>query len=214
MKKIFFLLLLTPAVVKAQFSKGDAFLGGNVSGSYYHYAPVENQRNLNYYRNTNYSYSLSPIFGFFTSKRFALGGNIEIGRTSTTNVYGTNLNSVKSQSTDGSVALLGRYFFTFNEKFLFALTGDVFYSKSQTTNKSADGTETTDKSNSSGVHVKPTFLFFPSRRWGFEASIGSIEFVHSKTVRGQSVMGDTKNDDFKATYGAISLGLAYYFRKS
>lgn len=198
---------MAPIVVHAQFSKGDAFLGGTLSGSYSDFSSAKNPMGLNYYVRSIYSYSISPTLGFFTSKRFALGGTISVGGSGTE--IGPDTNMQKNYTTNGSVAVMGRYFFPLSEKFMFALTADVFYSRSKDDNANGDGSRSIDKSYSTGLHVKPTLLFFPSRRWGFEASVGSVQFVHD-----QSLTKDVKTDNFNATFGAVSLGVAYYFRKS
>ena len=208
MKKIFFLLLFAPVLTKAQFNKGDVFLGGNVSVYYSHKAATEN--GVNSPHSTSYSYALSPTVGFFTSERFALGGNIQYSRAVAEDIDETNLQ--KNHSTTGSLAVFGRYFFPVNEKFSFALTGDIFYSRSKSDSEYVNAnfnSQSANKYYSTGVHIKPTFLYFPSRHWGFEASIGSLQFIHD-----QSFTYNSKSDKFTVTYGTISLGVAYYFRKS
>jgi outer membrane protein len=212
MKKIFFLLLFAPVLVKAQFSKGDAFLGGNVSMNYYHSSPSGQQNGTSDRENTNYSYSFSPTIGFFMGERFALGGNIQYGRASSENDTGTSLQ--KDHATSASLAAVGRYFFPFNEKFSFALTGDIFYSRSKYDSEYSNSIEnyygkSATKSYSAGIHIKPTFLYFPSRHWGFEASIGNLQFVHEHNLSTYS-----KASTLTTTLGPISLGVAYYFRKS
>ncbi|AYB30016.1 autotransporter outer membrane beta-barrel domain-containing protein [Chryseolinea soli] len=210
MKKIFFLLLFAPILVKAQFNKGDVFLGGNISGAYSHSAPTGNDNGSNGQRYTGTSYTLSPTIGFFTSQRFALGGNIQYGRSSSDSKNDTNRQ--ENHTATGSVSVLGRYFFPFNEKFSFALTGNIFYARSKSDSEYSGPNfyqQNTNKSYSMGVVIKPTFLYFPSTRWGFEASIGSLQFVHD-----QSFTTHSKSDEFSTTLGTLSLGLAYYFRKS
>ena len=204
-KKILLILLCIPAMANAQFSKGDVFLGGNVTGSFFH-----NSQPGNATKNSGNSISVYPNIGFFVNERFAVGA--QLGLSHSKNEYTGNTYSQNSRANGYSVGALGRYFFPISPTFMFAISGNVYYSRSKnrTENTNVDSeSNVTTKDYQTGLQVSPTFLFFPSSHWGFEASIGSLGYAHS-----QGLSNNSKQDNVTANYGSVYLGVAYYFRKS
>lgn len=200
MKNIFlFIFFVLPAMATAQFTKGDAFLGGTVSGS------LGNNSSDNSMNTKSRDLRIAPIVGFLISDRFALGGKLEFGLSK--NISETSSSQITSTNKNYGVGAMGKYFFPLSEKFMFALTGNIYYSRSHFENQSNGGVVNDIKGYTLGLTVNPTFLYFPSKRWGFEANIGSIGYTHY-----QDLSRNFSHDNFQATYGSISLGVAYYFR--
>jgi hypothetical protein len=105
------------------------------------------------------------------------------------------------------VSFFAKKFFMVSDKFLFALKGDIQYGRGS--NKSANRySKEKEKSHSINTAVKPTFIFFPSSRWGIEAGIGSLGYFYK-----HGLASDYNDKGFSANFGSISLGLNYYFRK-
>lgn len=208
-KNILLILLCIPAMANAQFSKGDIFLGGNVTGSNSH-ASQPGNGNFYYNKNSTRSFSVYPTMGYFVNERFAVGG--QLGFQHSVTEYTGNSLSQTNRTNGYSVGVLGRYFFPISSTFMFALTGDVYYSRNknrvENTNAGSES-ESTSKAYETGLQIIPTFLFFPSSHWGFEASIGSLGYAHS-----QNLSNSSKQDNVTLNYGYVSLGVAYYFRKS
>jgi hypothetical protein len=198
MKKLLFILsLILPTLAQAQFHKGDSFLGGSFSAGYV--KRIKSQ----YAGYTQTSLSVYPQAAIFLTPRFALGGTLGFGGSHT----GDDDSDYNSRSY--GVGALGRYFLLAKEKFAIALTGGITYNRERTKRESDDGYEDVTKTYSLGASFRPTFLYFPSPRWGFEASVGTISYTHE-----QNLSNERTTDDFHADYGNISLGVAYYFRKS
>jgi hypothetical protein len=202
MKKILFLFLFTPAFANAQFSKGDAFLGGTASGSYVHtfYRNLDNRTHQE-----NIGYGLGPSVGFLISSRFALGGTLKYQYFKYRYYEGTY--KQYGRATSYSAAITGRYFFPVTAKFLFALSGDIYYIRSKSKIEYTDG-ETHELAYEAGVEITPTFLYFPSPHWGFEANVGSLYFAHA-----ESLSKDDSSDNISISLSRFSLGVAYYFRR-
>ncbi|HEY5751470.1 MAG TPA: hypothetical protein VIU12_35670 [Chryseolinea sp.] len=199
MKSIFFILLLVlPVLAMAQFHKGDIFIGGSFNTGYS--KQLKNDRYIGY---TQTSISIYPQAAVFLTPRFALGGTLGFGGS-----HAAYDNS-DSYSRSYGVGALGRYFLLAREKFSIALTGSVTYNRTRLKSESDLGYNNVAKMYSLDASIKPTFLFFPSPRWGFEASVGSLLYTHE-----QNLSTNSNSDEFSARYGTISLGVAYYFRKS
>lgn len=91
---------------------------------------------------------------------------------------------------------------------MFSIDGLIDFDRGvQTTTTSAAISQT--ESYQLGLSLWPSLIFFPSPKWGVEASFGSLTYSHS-----QNLSVDTNTNHFYLDYGTIQFGLAYYFRKS
>jgi len=199
MKKLLLILpLFLPAVVNAQFHKGDVFIGGTFSAGYS--TRLKDEQFTGYKQTT---FSSSPQVAVFLTPRFALGGTLGFGGTHTaydnSDYYGRTY----------SVGALARYFLLTGEKFSIALTGTALYDRTRSKYESDVGDQDIMKMYALSASIRPTFLYFPSPRWGFEASVGTLTYSHE-----QNLSYENKTNNFNASFGTISLGVAYYFRKS
>ncbi|MBL0743118.1 outer membrane beta-barrel protein [Chryseolinea lacunae] len=194
MKKLLLLVVvLIPAFAHAQFNKGDAFLGGTISGS------SDFSNNL----------SVSPFFGFFLNSKISLGGRVEYGSTRSEQNLTANDGSTSHLVTSTKsffVAVVGRKYYPLSDKFFFALQGELNYGRSNVMNEN-NGVESHDDVYSLGLNVKPVFAYFPSPKWGIEGSVGSLGYTFSKALSGSS------NHIASLDAGTVTLGFAYYFRK-
>jgi hypothetical protein len=198
MKKLLLILpLLLPVLVNAQFRKGDAFIGGTFNAGYS--KRLKDEQIAGY---TQVSFSSYPQVAVFLTPRFALGGTLGFGGAHTT------YESSDYSSRTYGVGALARYFLLAGEKFSIALTGTALYDRTRSKYETDFGDHNVMKMYSLSASVRPTFLYFPSPRWGFEASVGTLTYTHE-----QNLSRENKTSNFTASYGSISLGVAYYFRK-
>jgi hypothetical protein len=105
--------------------------------------------------------------------------------------------------------LFAKRFFPLSETFFFSATGSVDYDRFRSTSTASGGYESTTKSYRIGLNVSPSLIFFPSRNWAIEGTIGGLSLSHSRGISDES-----KSTSFGLNYGSISLGFAYYFRSA
>lgn len=195
MKKLLLLVIvLIPAFAHAQFNKGDAFLGGTISGS----------------SSVSDNMSVSPFFGFFLNSKISLGGNVQYGATrieqDVDRADGSTFTQV-SNTKQISVGVVGRKFYPIADKFFFALQGELDYFRVGV-KYVADDVENHQDSYGLGVSVKPVFVYFPSPKWGIEGSVGYLGYTFSKQNS-----SNTTDHRVGLSAGSVTLGFAYYFRK-
>ncbi len=201
MKYLLFVILILPISLSAQFNKGDKFIGGSLSIQTLHspYTP-----DIMFFTKGT-GITISPQIGFLLNEKLAFGGNLIY--SSIHYVAGPDTSEATSDMHTYSIGLFLRRYYSINEKFLFSLTGNADYGrgKNQYSSKVSDD-ET--KNYKYSISVYPSFIFFPSQKWGIEASIGNISYDHTKTID-----SDNKTDTFGIGYGSFILGFAYYFQK-
>lgn len=195
---VFFLLLSWKA--SSQFTKGDKFVSGSFS--------VSDQRsNLN---STWSTFSVSPSIASFLNEKWAVGGSLSYsyGITKSTSANGFSENN---HWTVGA-GLLGQRFFPLSEKFYFSVSGSLNFSRGTTTSTSSSQvgfSETKQDQYSLSLDVNPAFWYFPSSRWGFRAGIGGIGYSFWYDLN-----RDNRTTSFSLYGGNVSLGFAYFFRRS
>ena len=189
-----------------QFTKGDKVLGGTFSFSGQR-APESLNGGL---ANKATSFSIVPNFGILLNERWGLG--LQVGYSSTEYERNTTTPTLSNWGFRGiTVGLYTQRYFVITDKFLFSVIGNVRYDFGKTFDKTTNTitnevTESEDKNKSIGINLRPSFIFFPSNNWAFQASIGNISYSYSN------------NDDqplnlFNVNYGTINFGFSYYFRQ-
>lgn len=213
------ILLISCLASRAQFNKGDKFIGGSLYVSH-----QDSPTNFNTTAQTN-ALSLSPMVGFFLSEKFAVGGRIGLG--SLKNSYETSVpvlnpqggytfNIIRQEQTSDtySAGAFGMRYFAITERILVTLRGDLSYYRKNTSNpvfNSTTGDLIKIKNNSYKISasLEPSFIFFPSNHWGISVSLAAISYSY-----GYSLTYGQSTNEFYLNYGSLSLGLNYYFRKS
>ena len=186
MKYLFFFIFLSPLTILAQFNKGDMFIGGSVR--------LDAQKAGD---NKSSLFGLQPQAGFFLNSHLALGGALGYTHNHQENLFSGS--TTTDNNNTYSAGFLVRNYYQLADKFFFALQGNFGYYHSVFKSSSASFKNKSDYFN---VGVSPMFIFFPSQRWGLEASLGYLNFFHAK--------GATS---FNVNYGSVSLGVSYYLRK-
>lgn len=191
----------------AQFAKGDKVLGGSFSFN------VQNRNDSpdGGLMKSN-SFSLNPSMGFLINENFAIGGELGYASTFRETNYSSTVLETKSKSF--SAGVFGQRYFNISDKFLFSLVGRFNFGRGFATGHDYDpqlgeAVETRMKNYNLTTSITPRFIFFPSPKWGFEASIGSISHTLSRNLS-----TDEKINYFSLNYGAISFGVGYYFLKA
>jgi len=203
-------LLFIAILTNAQFRKGDKYLGGTFSISV---QGVPNSPNGGATSEAN-SFGIDPSIGFLMNEKFAIGGHIGYDwyHQKSTNFSSSNENNSNSFST----GLHARRYFKISENFLFSVVGFLGFNRGVVTSISTynlppqQGTsENKTKEYQLWTSIVPGFMFFPSPRWAFEVSVGSIGQTQRRSLSTHAIQ-----NTFYLRYGIISFGLFYYFRKS
>lgn len=208
-KIVLFGFLLISIVANGQFSKGDKVLGGTFS-FYSQNAPSSQNGGLT---NNVRTLSITPTIGFLVNENSAFGGKLGYA-SSYQEISNYSPAVLEFDSKSFSAGVFGIRYFKISDKFLFSLIGGFNFSRGFETDVTFDqvtGQLTENKTQNYGLttSIRPNFIFFPSPKWGFEASIGSISHTFSRNLS-----NDDKTNFFSLNYGSISFGVAFYFRKS
>lgn len=196
-------------LTKAQFITGDKVLGGTVSFFSQSAADSPNGGLTSELKN----FSIAPTLSFLLNERWGIGG--QIGYASGKQIIPTSQSSsLDFKSRSFSVGVFGQRYFKISDTFLFSLVGQLSFSQGFDTNASfepftGEVVYTKTRNQKWTPSIRPNFIFFPSPKWGFEASIGSISHTFSRNVSTEE-----KNNFFSFNYGTITFGIAYYFRNS
>lgn len=203
------LFLLTSIMSFGQFAKGDKFFGGTFS---LHMQRAPDSKNGGLTNLVN-SFSVNPFLGFLINENFAVGGQIGFSSdySKSTN-FGSYISEYKGLSISSSVFV--KKYFKISDKFLFSIVGGFEFTRgtdtSTSTNTSTGNiTESKSQNYQLSTSIRPSFIFFPTPKWGFEASIGSISHRYFRNLS-----TDEKSNNFNFSYETVGLGLSYYFRKS
>lgn len=148
---------------------------------------------------------MSPLMGFLLNEKFAMGGRLAYSYYNSK--YGDQTYVRDYTATRYSIALISRRYFSITEKFVFAIDGNLVYSRGRESEMD-NTTESKTKNYQIGISLSPTFIFFPSPKWGLEASIGAISYDYSRNLS-----NDSDQNYFNLEYGRINLGISYYFRR-
>ncbi len=203
---LFSLFLLLPMLSHAQFAAGDVFLGGDI---FYRTATSSGGTTFNY-TTKSATLSIVPTVGFFLNANFSLGARIGYIADSRSN--SNTANSVSSNDRSGwLLGLEAKRFFALNEKFVFSLRGSASHSwNTDSYSASSNTTPTTTRNNVIGIGISPSFIFFATPRWGFEASVGNLYYSYDK----EQTANKTGISSFYLDLNAVSIGVSYYFRTS
>ncbi len=208
MKKIiFFLLTALPALAFAQFNKGNIFLGGAFSSTLSNSDSRTNPANP--YSSTNNGVAIYPTFGFFLNEKLAIGTSL---------TYSTSLQKNESpgyfykyENNSIGISPYMRYYFPISSSVYFGLQGGLNFSRgnSKTTQTSGPFQSVTETPTYGlGLNFKPVFVFFPSPKWGIEASFASLGYNYYRNLPDVS-----SASSFGLSAGSFSFGVAYYFIK-
>ncbi len=194
------LLMITPLLSNGQFMKGDKFIGGTFRLS--SQTPNKSNQGATYEVK---GFSIDPFMGFLINENFAVGG--QVGYSYFNTKYKDQTNDREYNSNGVSVGLIARRYFNISDKFVFAINGNLNFNRG-TESDTCVASETTTQNYQIGTSLIPTFIFFPSPKWGLEASIGALSYNYSRNLS-----TDSDTSYFNFYYGSINLGLSYYLRK-
>jgi hypothetical protein len=197
-------MLFISAAANAQFTQGDKFLGGS-----FYFGTQRSNYDMEGYSNRSTGISLMPRIGFLLSENLAIGGQLSASDSKITAL--SNYTRTESRSSGLGAGFFAERYFVISDKFLFSIVGSVdFLRMSLRSEYTASGGEThVNKYDGYDLQTtfRPTFIFFPSSKWGIQAGIGSLGYSFRK-----SLSEDDKTNAFHMTYGSINLGIVRYFR--
>ncbi|HEX6225545.1 MAG TPA: outer membrane beta-barrel protein [Chryseolinea sp.] len=198
------ILLLGSIQCSAQFNKGDKVLGGTFG---FNTAKSENNQ-YTPMTSGNSSFGIYPNFGILVNSNLEIGG--QLGYTWSRDEWDAVGGSNDRKSNSWTARLYTQRYFMISDKFLFSLVGSISYGWSKEKTSMTNQIETIEQENkwtNFGFAVTPTFIFFPSPNWAVQASIGNLNYTHSKNTT-----TDDASNSFGMNYGSLGFGLAYYFR--
>jgi hypothetical protein len=193
---ILFGFALLPLVTSAQFERGQLFVGGSLAGS----SVATNY--TGYTKEVTTSLTLLPSIGFFLNSKVALG--IGLGYTASWDSFNepiSPLNNTSEHASSFNINSFVRRYIPITNSFYIALQGQVSFMRTSPVYSQLE-------SYSVGANVSPIFIFFPSRKWGIEAGVGSLGYTYNRTLPNIA-----STNTFSFSSGTFSLGLAYYFGK-
>lgn len=198
---LFIVLFCACALVTgAQIQTGTQFVGGGILVS-----AQKAPENGNGFQSNYSAVNILPVIGFILNERWAIGSQIGVGFSNQESRNGTQT-LFKSNSKGITMAAVARRYFPLTEKFFLALDGRLQFDRGSEMYSSGTS-ETTSQSYEISSIISPVFIFFPTNRWGFEASIGSISYGYYRNLS-----TDSSSNNFGLNYGSVSLGIAYYFQ--
>jgi len=202
------LILLTSLQSFGQFARGNKFIGGTVDFDNRSYPDISNSGN-----SSGTSISVYPSVGFLLNEKFAVGGQIGFSSYYSKFTNGSTY-MAESKSLYISTAIFAKRYFKISDKFLFSLVGTFAFNRGAITNTTTQpliGLTVEDKSQNYIIYtsITPSFIFFPTPKWGFEVGIGSINHGYNSNLTTSQ-----NSNSFQINYGRLSWGLSYYFRRS
>ncbi|HSF55070.1 MAG TPA: hypothetical protein VLA71_15050 [Algoriphagus sp.] len=197
MKKLLVLLFFVPIISFAQFTKGNKFIGGNVSYSRYSYEGGTDSKPF------NSIFDLEGQLGFFSSESFAVGPVLNIFSQSRPSINPVTNLFEQTNSSGVMAGVFARKYFPISEMFLFSMEGKVLGGIRSSDNDSED-----ESNGQLKVGFRPVFTFLPSSKWGFEAGVGNLSYE----VNTANYLSD--QTVFLANLGQVSLGVVYFFNRT
>ncbi len=211
------LCCVTYGYAQAQLTKGDWFL--NV------YAdlaiqpgdkPIANSTSIT---QNNYL-TIRPSVGFLLNEHWALGGQIGYMYSKFKNESADGTFQ-QFQNSGGSVGIFAKRFFNISEKCLFSLNASVDYSRGVAKYDYSfiliglNGPDTffdnsSNPTDAIRINIRPSFLFFPSPKWGFQASVGNLGYSYERRDLNNS--GDN-TQVFGFDWNFVSIGVNYFFKR-
>jgi len=205
MKKLPLLLFLAlPLLTSAQFSKGNVFLGGSLS-----VAILNSDVATSNSKQTMNNFGISPTIGYFLNEKMALGAALSYSNSLNQFDSKVSPNTTKIETNSFGINPYFRLYKPLSSSIYFALQGGLSFARSTSTVTAGPPQIVTETpSYSLGANLRPIFIFFPSPKWGVEASIGSLGYNYMKYLADAGSVSS-----FGVNAGTFSFGVSYYFLK-
>ena len=234
MKKCFLVLLSVWAIQTSysQTEKGKMFIGGsgqiNLSGN-----KVSNLDASSKSDNNTFGFSIAPNYGYFIKDNFAIGANINLGvSNSTQNLNYNYINQTppstytnKSNTLSYGIGGFACYYLNITDNFKCYFNGGVSYLYSTQKVKLSNndptfvyGTNDPEnqeiQTNNISFAFSPGFVYFLTPKIGIQTTFGNIYYNYSSS-KNKSLFYDNRTNT--GSYGidlnlsTFSLGMNYYF---
>jgi hypothetical protein len=226
-KKIILMLLAlsgAATTLKAQTEKGTQLLGGNIG--------VYTNKNTNSYSlatpSINYGYtskattfSIGPNYSVFVANKLDLGVNLGYNyQNMKVSQDGGNTDLEKVNTNAFSAEVYLRKYFLFDNK-IGIRTGPYFsYQHGKTTNNLSDLTGipnipyyTPQSSNTTSGGILLDFVYFPYKKVGFAASMGSLSYSHNDVKQTQYGYDSSSNTFGFNFFSSVNFSVFYAFGK-
>lgn len=161
--------------------------------------------------------NIRPSIGYFFNEKIAAGLRLGFSQESSTKDIGSI--ESKTSSTGLGVELFGRYASPIggSDNFAFLAEVNAGYNSTTGTQKTGSVSVDMDPMRSITFGIQPGIMFFPSPKYGVEASLGNIFRLSSDTTEDASNSSNTMTTtnmsilDF-STMG-LDVGFYYYFSR-
>jgi hypothetical protein len=227
-KKIILMLLAlscAATTLKAQTEKGSQLLGGGLGVSQGK-STNEYGSGVGYnsysYTNKTTSFSIGPNYSYFVAKNLDLGGSV--GYTYQNSKFTDNVNqtntpdNVKIQSLSVSVYL--RKYFLYDNKIGIRTGPYATFQRNTTTNSlstipagSYIPYYESQKGNSAGGGLALDFVYFPYKKLGLAASMGSLSYNHYDSSNDQDGYKTRSNSVNLSVFSGVNFSVFYAFGK-
>ena len=165
---------------------------------------------------TTTTYNIMPRVGYYFTDEFAAG--VIVGYAGSTVRSTTGVETTTSSNTINA-AIFGRYAMGIGEETNFAFFGDLSVGISSTTGKTEVGSSSTkaDPKLDFYLGLSPGIIFFPTPKFGLEASIGNIFYLGISTITNvdneEETDMNTNISFLNFNTMSFNLGLNYYFNR-
>jgi len=171
----------------SQIEKGTLFFGGNISAS---------SQNINSSIENN-NISIAPTIGFFLTPTIAIGSSIGYSRNTLlfSNGY--------------SVGVFAKKLYSISSNFYFTCKLESNYNRSWSDDFAPSGLSR-QPTYSIDFQVTPSFIFFPTNKWGIEIGTGGVYYSRTLVLPNVS---STNSVGFGLSTRSLNVGFFYYLNE-
>ncbi|QJD95545.1 outer membrane beta-barrel protein [Mucilaginibacter robiniae] len=210
-------LLCASLAAQAQTQKGSQLLGGQISestgkGTTIEHDPSDNGATTVSKDKMNY-FGIGPSYSYFVANNLDLGASVGYTSSTLKNNFSALGNDATQQKGFNSGVFLRKYFL-YDGKVGFRVGPYVSYQHAKATmnyqNTQSFNEDTVENRLNAGIGLD--FVYFPARRIGLAASIGSLSYekVYYKELSGGQLMQEQRDHAFGANL-ASNLALSVYY---
>lgn len=210
-KKLFltFVSIIAIHTAKAQTEKGSQMLGASFGFS-------TSSSNTKFFNNSTNaydpsvhgkikSYNIAPSYSYFIADKLDLGGSVGFGGSSQ-KYSGTSYADQKSHGFNSSIYL--RKYFLYDNKI--GIRTGPYLSYESTYQEYSDNPVVKNHSDIYGGGIGLDFIYFPVKKLGLAARLGSANYYHQKSD--ENILG-TSNSFNLSFVNSLSLSVNYVFGK-
>ena len=219
MKKTIFLIaafVFAAVIAHAQTEKGSQTLGASLGFSYnknsgFNFNPYDNSSSSADSKSTNFT--IGPSYSYFIADKLDLGATVFYNTSTSDYTPAPNNLSRLSANSFGGMAFLRKYFL--HDGKIGVRTGPyIGYDRSRNTliySANIIGANQNNETDNYRVGGRLDLVYFPSKRFGFSATLASLDYVHYKTDAGVQGHASGNTADLNLINNNLQLSVFYAF---